>query len=88
MKCIQHVCVCLLVISCYSKSQSKFSWMTQIFSLVPQSLQYCLLQVLTNQSAAVSLTSPAGMGSVSLSVWCVMIKALTTVGMEVTWKKT
>ena len=45
-------------------------------------------QVLTNQSAAVTPTSPAGMASVSLSAWCVMIKALTTVGMEVTWRKT
>lgn len=51
------------------------------FSLLPPKAS-------TNQSAAVSPTSPAGMGSVSLSVWCVMIRALTTVGMEVTWRKT
>lgn len=46
-----------------------------------------LFQVSTSQSAAVSHTSPAGTGSVFLSVLCVMKKALTTVGMEVTWKK-
>lgn len=51
-------------------------------------LDCCICQALTNQSAAVSLTLTAGMGSVSLSVWCAMTEASTTVVMGATWRKT
>lgn len=60
---------------------------SQMFLSVLLSLNPCVCQALTNQSAVVSHTLTAGMGSVSLLVWSVMIKASTTVVMEVTWRK-
>lgn len=52
------------------------------------SLNRGVRQALTSQSAAASLTSAAGMGSASPSVWCAMTKASTTVATEATWRKT
>lgn len=45
-------------------------------------------QASTSRSAAASLTSAAGTGSASPSVWCATTRASTTAAMEATWRKT
>lgn len=56
-------------------------------SLLMQTPWHLHFQGSTNQSVEVSPTSPVEMESASPSVLCVTIKTLTTVEMEVTWRK-
>lgn len=56
--------------------------------LVLLSLNRCVRQASTNQSAAASPTLTAGMGSASPSAWCVTTRASTTVETGATWRRT